>query len=130
MLAKRREQRAETAEKATETISERIPLAIENGRINDEDAQTAERFRAESSTSFATSSGRGSTLSAASDSDDEMWPSPPDEAIAEYIQYHLKNLKGGSICSDCSDVTLTEQQNERQQNSLKKVKFDFDMSTL
>ena len=64
--------------------------------------------RSESKTSFATSSGRGSTLSTIGDHNDgEHWPEPPDNVVvSEFIRQHLKNFNKGSFCSTFSDESL------------------------
>lgn len=92
-----RERRAETVDVGTLTNPERIPLT--------ERAKGHER--SESKASFATSSGRGSTLSTIGDHDGgEQWPEPPDDVVSEFIRQHLKHFNKGSFCSTFSDETL------------------------
>ena len=114
------QQRANTADVGTLTIPERVPLTQESIPLRE---KIIRHERSNSKTSFATSSGRGSTLSTISDHDDgENWPEPPDDVVAEFIRSHLKNFNGGSFCSTFSDESLTDQ--SRTFNSLRNAKFD------
>ena len=95
-----RVRRASTADVGTLTNPERIPLT---------DHKTGHQ-RTDSKMSFATSSGRGSTMSAISDHDDgEQWPQPPETVVvSEFIRQHLKNFNKGSFCSTFSDESLQD----------------------
>ena len=96
-----RQRRAETVDVGTLTNPERIPLK-ERPRGHE---------RTESKASFATSSGRGSTLSTIGDHDDgEQWPEPPDDIVSEFIRQHLKNFNNSSICSTFNDESLDSQE--------------------
>ncbi|XP_065052775.1 thrombospondin type-1 domain-containing protein 7A-like [Rhopilema esculentum] len=95
-----RVRRASTADVGTLTNPERIPLT----------EHKTGHHRTDSKMSFATSSGRGSTMSAISDHDDgEQWPQPPETVVvSEFIRQHLKNFNKSSFCSTLSDESLQD----------------------
>ena len=108
-----RQSKTETVDVGTLTSPERIPL---NERPRGHE-------RTESKVSFATSSGRGSTLSTIGCHDDgEQWPEPPDDLVSEFIRQHLKNFNNSSICSTFNDESLNSQ--ERIFTSTRAASFD------
>lgn len=108
-----RQRKTETADVGTLTSPERVPLT-ERPRGHE---------RTESKVSFATSSGRGSTLSTIGCHDDgEQWPEPPDNLVSEFIRQHLQNFNNSSICSAFNDESLNSQ--ERMLTSTRAASFD------